>query len=100
MVLLGTASCLALALPGNLEASRAAWLYAAAMDGSTSLSATGEMHKVLLRRICSPLPNSSVVREPAIMHQHYKSHSPPQTWGLHYERPLQTCGTGLSGRAS
>src|SRR6266516_3888357 len=74
-----TASRLASALRGNPEASRAGWLYAAAMDGSTNLSAIEEMRKALLRRTCSPLPNSSVVRELGTMRTHYKLHSRPQT---------------------
>src|SRR5437867_9406431 len=100
MVLLWTALRLALALRGNLEASRAAWLYAVGMDGSTNLSPIGEMRKALLRRICSPLPNSSVVREPATMRRHYKCHSRPQPLDSYYERPLQTWATGLSDRLS
>src|SRR5262249_12643062 len=82
------------------EAIRAAWLYAAATGGSTSLRAIGEMRKARRRRIFSPWPNSSVGREQAIIRRRCKRHSRLRPWGLHHERPPQTWGTGLRDRTS
>src|SRR5712692_6420965 len=99
MLLLWITSPHASGLRGSPDGSKAASPCAAAMGGSTNLSAIGEMQPVLLHATCSLWRNSSVLREPATARPPYKTHFRLQLWASRCEHPPHIWMTRQSDRA-